>query len=135
MHNKTNLSYFCNAMKSAISFILSSIIFLASFQNSLFYVDYQINTEFYETYCINKQNPELDCNGKCQVKKATEQSQNPASQIKYAFELNILPSKPLETEIRNPFSLELKSKKFSYNPIFTLDGYTHILPDPPKNLA
>ena len=130
-----NLSYFCNAMKSAISFILSSILFLASFQNSLFYVDYQINTEFYETYCINKQKPELDCNGKCQVKKATEKSQNPASQIKYAFELNILPSKPLETEIRNPFSLELKSKKFSYNPIFTLDGYTHILPDPPKNLA
>ena len=130
-----NLSYFCNAMKSAISFILSSIIFLASFQNSLFYVDYQINTEFYETYCINKQKPELDCNGKCQVKKATEQSQNPTSQIKYAFELNILPSKPIETEIKNPFSLELKSKKFSYNHIFTLDGYTHILPDPPKNLA
>ncbi len=122
-------------MKSAISFILSSIIFLASFQNSLFYVDYQINTEFYETYCINKQKPELDCNGKCQVKKATEQSQNPASQIKYAFELNILPSKPIETEIKNPFSLELKTKKFSYNPIFTLDGYTHILPVPPKNLA
>ena len=122
-------------MKSAISFILSSIIFLASFQNSLFYVDYQINTEFYETYCINKQKPELDCNGKCQVKKATEQSQNPASQIKYAFELNILPSKPIETEIKNPFSLELKTKKFSYNQIFTLDGYTHILPDPPKNLA
>ncbi|WP_213197261.1 hypothetical protein [Cloacibacterium caeni] len=122
-------------MKSAISFILSSIIFLASFQNSLFYVDYQINTEFYETYCINKQKPELDCNGKCQVKKATEQSQNPASQIKYAFELNILPSKPIETEIKNPFSLELKTKKFSYNHIFTLDGYTHILPDPPKNLA
>lgn len=122
-------------MKSAISFILSSIIFLASFQNSLFYVDYQINTEFYETYCINKQKPELDCNGKCQVKKATEQSQNPVSQIKYAFELNILPSKPIETEIKNPFSLELKTKKFSYDHIFTLDGYTHILPDPPKNLA
>lgn len=135
MHNKTNLSYFCNAMKSAISFILSSIIFLASFQNSLFYVDYQINTEFYETYCINKQKPELDCNGKCQVKKATEQSQNPASQIKYAFELNILPCKPIEMEIKNPFSLELKTKKFSYDHIFTLDGYTHILPDPPKNLA
>jgi hypothetical protein len=31
--------------------------------------------------------------------------------------------------------LELKTKKFSYNPIFTLDGYTHILPDPPKNLG
>ena len=50
-------------MKSAISFILSSIIFLASFQNSLFYVDYQINTEFYETYCINKQKPELETCG------------------------------------------------------------------------
>jgi hypothetical protein len=51
-------------MKSAISFILSSIIFLASFQNSLFYVDYQINTEFYETYCINKQKPEYIVLGK-----------------------------------------------------------------------
>ena len=43
--------------------------------------------------------------------------------------------KPIETEIKNPFSLELKTKKFSYDHIFTLDGYTHILPDPPKNLA
>ena len=45
-------------------------------------------------------------------KESNGKSQNPASQIKYAFELNILPSKPIETEIKNPFLWNSKLKVF-----------------------
>ena len=83
-------------MKSIVTILLSSIIFLASFQNSLFYVDYQLNTDYYKALCINKQKPELNCNGKCQVKSQSEKENSPISEIKYAVEINILPSKNIE---------------------------------------
>lgn len=119
-------------MKSIVTFLLSSIIFLASFQNSLFYVDYQLNTDYYEALCINKQKPELNCNGKCQVKSQSEKENSPISEIKYAFELNILPTKPVEIEFSKPFEFKTTEKIVSINHTFTLDGYFIILPDPPQ---
>lgn len=122
-------------MKRVISLVLSFMIFLASFQNSLFYVDYQLNTEYYEAYCINKQKPELQCNGKCEVRNASNETNSPISEIKFAFELNILPSKPIEIVVKSPFEYQSENKIVSFNHIFTLDGYLHILPDPPQDLA
>lgn len=122
-------------MKSAISFILSSIIFLASFQNSLFYVDYQINTEFYETYCINKQKPELNCNGKCQVKSQSEKENSPISEIKYAFEINILPSKNIEIPKPKANFTEKHLINYKYSTENILKGFHKILPQPPQFLA
>lgn len=122
-------------MKRVISLVLSFMIFLASFQNSLFYVDYQLNTEYYEAYCINKQKPELHCNGKCEVRNASNETNSPISEIKFAFELNILPSKPIEIVVKSPFEYQSENKIVSFNHIFTLDGYLHILPDPPQDLA
>lgn len=122
-------------MKRVISLVLSFMIFLASFQNSLFYVDYQLNTEYYEAYCINKQKPELQCNGKCEVRNASNETNSPISEIKFAFELNILPSKPIEIVVKSPFEYQSENKIVSFKHIFTLDGYLHILPDPPQDLA
>src|SRR5699024_369871 len=41
------------------------------------YLSYFSNyTYFSEEVCINKLNPELDCNGKCQLKKMVEKQHN-----------------------------------------------------------
>jgi hypothetical protein len=132
---KNNYSIFVKFMKSIISLLLSTIIFLASFQNSLFYVDYQLNTAYYEALCINKQKPELQCNGKCQVKSQSEKESSPISEIKYSFELNILPSPAIELKLIKPFGFNTAKKIISPNPSFTLEGYGIILPDPPQNLG
>ena len=63
-------------MKSITTILLSVLLFGASFQNSLFMVDYAINQDFYEIHCINKAKPSLSCHGKCQLKKESEKTTN-----------------------------------------------------------
>ena len=122
-------------MKSFISILLSLIIFGASFQNSLYFIDYQINKDYYEALCINKQKPELDCYGKCQVKKEAQKEDSPISQIKYSFEVNILPAKSTEFIIKKPLFFVNKTKIVSINHNFTLDGYLKNGLQPPEILG
>ena len=122
-------------MKSIVTILLSSIIFLASFQNSLFYVDYQLNTDYYKALCINKQKPELNCNGKCQVKSQSEKENSPISEIKYAFELNILPAKNIEIPKAKANFSEKRLINYKYSTENILKGFHKILPQPPQFLA
>ena len=122
-------------MKSFISILLSLIIFGASFQNSLYFIDYQINKDYYEALCINKQKPELDCYGKCQVKKEAQKEDSPISNIKYSFEVNILPVKSTEFIIKKPLFFVNKTKIVSINHNFTLDGYLKNGLQPPEILG
>ena len=122
-------------MKSFISILLSLIIFGASFQNSLYFIDYQINKDYYEALCINKQKPELDRYGKCQVKKEAQKEDSPISQIKYSFEVNILPVKSTEFIIKKPLFFVNKTKIVSINHNFTLDGYLKNGLQPPEILG
>ena len=122
-------------MKFFISILLSVMIFGASFQNSLYFIDYQINKEYYKARCINKQKPELDCSGKCQVKKEAQKDESPISNIKYSFELQVLPAKNAEFIIKNPVVFSTKTKIVSINHTLTLDGYLKNGLQPPENLV
>lgn len=97
-------------MKAVFSLILSLIIFTASFQNSLFIIDYKMNKAYYEIHCMNKDKPEMDCHGKCQMKMESEKSSNPISQVKFTFEFNILPAKPLDVEFKKVEFISFKSE-------------------------
>lgn len=119
-------------MKSGISILLSFILFLASFQNSLFFIDYQLNKEYYKSVCVNKQRPELLCNGKCVVKKESEKENSPLSEIKYSFELNILPSTSPQVECIKTKRFKEQRKVFSELVHVTLEGYFAILKAPPQ---
>ena len=122
-------------MKVVISILLSIIVFGASFQNSLYFIDYLVNRDYYEAKCINKQKSELNCKGKCKVKSQSEKENYPVSEIRYAFELNILPTKSVEIEFSKPFEF-LKTEKIIYiKHTFTLEGHCYILPDPPQVLG
>ena len=122
-------------MKYYISILLSVIIFGASFQNSLYIIDYQINKDYYKALCINKQKPELDCNGKCQVKEETQKEESPISQIKYSFEINVIPARPAEIIIKCPSFFISKAKIVSINNKITLDGYLKNGFQPPELLG
>ena len=122
-------------MKFFISILLSLLIFGASFQNSLYFIDYQINKDYYLAKCINKQKPELDCSGKCQVKKEAQKEESPISQIKYSFEINVIPAKNTEFIIKNLVAFSTKTKIVSINHTLTLDGYLKNGLQPPENLV
>ena len=119
-------------MKSITTIILSIILFGASFQNSLFMIDYKINQDFYEIHCINKAKPEMDCHGKCQMKKESEKSTNPFNLVKYAFEFNILPAKPVEFLLKKENFAVSKAVNFTYRELSIPQVFLNILPHPPQ---
>ncbi|QDP85118.1 hypothetical protein FNJ88_05910 [Chryseobacterium sp. SNU WT5] len=119
-------------MKSILNIILSVIIFGASFQNSLFMIDYKINQDFYEIHCINKSKPQLDCHGKCQMKMESEKSTNPFNLVKYSFEFNILPTAPLSFFVKKQDLEGLHTFTFCYQDFFFPAIVLGILPHPPQ---
>lgn len=119
-------------MKAIFSIILSTIIFTASFQSSLLMIDYQINKNFYEIHCVNKAKPEMNCHGKCQMQKESEKSSNPFNLVKYSFEFNILPAKPLEFSFKNEGSFVDDSTIFNFRDATISDVFLDILPHPPQ---
>jgi hypothetical protein len=119
-------------MKFILTTLLSVIIFGASFQNSLFMIDYKINQDFYEIHCINKAKPEMECHGKCQMKKESEKSTNPFNLVKYSFEFNILPSAPIEYVSNLKTFVNSEPANFAYVEDRVSLVYLNILPDPPQ---
>lgn len=73
-------------MTKTISSIFIILYLVALLKPVSPYLEYAINKDFIATVlCINKDKPELKCNGKChltkQLKKATETDQNKAGLI------------------------------------------------------
>ena len=48
---------------------LSIALLAKTFPRSLILADYFLNTEEYAAFCINKEKPELKCNGTCQMEE------------------------------------------------------------------
>lgn len=119
-------------MRVIFSIILSTIIFTASFQNSLFMIDYEINRDFYEIHCINKAKPEMDCHGKCQMQRESEKTSNPFNLVKYSFEFNILPSTPAEFSCKKEEILVFNSTDFQFRDPNISEVFLDILPHPPQ---
>lgn len=74
LYNYKN-GYFCHVKTSAIlfSFILSTLILFNSLRVSFTYTYYELDpVGFIEKLCENKDKPELQCNGKCHLKKVSE---------------------------------------------------------------
>ena len=122
-------------MKVFSSSILSLIVLLASFQNSLVLLDYQINRSFYEERCVNKDKPEMCCHGKCQIKEKEETSKNaPETEaVKINYEFNFLPKK--HVDLPKPPVITVEKPKYSFLEENLSSGYFKILPHPPENLV
>ena len=119
-------------MKSITTILLSVLLFGASFQNSLFMVDYAINQDFYEIHCINKAKPALSCHGKCQLKKESEKTTNPFNLVKYSFEFNILPTAPIDYFIKKENFAHSRSSDFTYRELFIPIAFLTIPGQPPQ---
>jgi len=59
--------------KLIFSIAFSTLILYNSLRVSITYIYYNIDTDgFIEVFCENKDKPELECNGKCHLKKITK---------------------------------------------------------------
>lgn len=86
-------------MKRTVSFILSLLILLIAFQQTLLIVHYHLNRDFIEkAYCINKDKKEMDCHGKCHLKKNIEDTSHNSDKL-----LNL---KDIDIVLQQHFSFE-----------------------------
>ena len=86
-------------VKRTVSLILSFLILLIAFQQTLLIVHYHINRDFIEkAYCINKDKKEMDCHGKCHLKKSIEDTSKTSDKL-----LNL---KDIDLVLVQPFSFE-----------------------------
>lgn len=64
-------------MKKVFSITMIILFLLVSFQQALIIVHFKLNQQRIEQeFCINKSKPELQCHGKCHLKKDLENSEN-----------------------------------------------------------
>lgn len=101
--------------KSIILFFAVIICFQAVIQ-ALVMIDWKVNQDFITArYCVNKNKPELKCNGQCQLAKKLRKVEN---------EINLLDSKG-----KNQSKKEFKTKQAEFTllkpefPSISNDGY------------
>ena len=58
--------------KNIIIIVISSLLFTQTISRGIIIINYIQNTEFYLASCVNKDKPELACDGKCQVAEQME---------------------------------------------------------------
>jgi len=99
-----------------ISIILSSFILFNSLRISLNYAYYELDPiGFIEKLCENKDKPELQCNGKCHLKKVTEssskESKKPTRLIDFK-EILLYTEKPFEYSFNKTFNQKTISSEY-----------------------
>ena len=76
--------------RSLISSILLALMLFSQFYNSAVWLSYELNVEqITELFCVNKEKPDLMCNGKCYVKGELididifPQAESPVTEVSY----------------------------------------------------
>ena len=66
-HKDSKVNKKAHFFRALVSYLLSFILLVGTFPKSLVLLDYYLDTDAYAAYCINKDKPEMECNGMCQV--------------------------------------------------------------------
>ena len=87
-HSITKIDAIFDEMKFGsifLSILLSTLILFSTLRMTVTYAYYELDPiGFIEKLCENKDKPELECNGKCQLKKVAESStENQQTPTKY----------------------------------------------------
>lgn len=117
-------------MKTFCTYILLLALTLQSFYRSIIAIDYQIHLPDYIVQCINKNKPQLHCNGQCVLMKRIREKEKEEAKknvVVYEYSAHYIHKersvfaiyKPKEETEENLFSPYLIDYRFTYNdPIF-----------------
>lgn len=80
------------ALKTFISYLLISLFLFQAFEVGVVFVQFKLNQDYIaKVLCINKDKPELKCNGCCQLKKEIAEKEREHEKR----DKTILPDKPI----------------------------------------
>lgn len=127
--SQTNINFVIHQMSFFYSCILSFVILLLSFQNTLVLLDYYLNQERYELLCENQNRPYTQCHGKCLVKKESQKQEKLFQLLKINF--NFLPSSQvqIDTQYSHFFYFIVF---FVFKKLNVCNGYLTSLLKPPR---
>ncbi|MCB9226052.1 MAG: hypothetical protein R2836_07695 [Chitinophagales bacterium] len=121
-------------MKRALSIFFLSLFISANFYNVVVYIIYNANKSYItEVFCVNKDKPELKCNGKCHLAKSlaaaekekTEKETTPSLLVFAPFLISGVDSNYPNIEQQTKTYIVKKEKKL-------IDKYHFYILDPPK---
>ncbi|MFN3020709.1 hypothetical protein ACK1KB_06940 [Chryseobacterium sp. TY3] len=117
-------------MKLWFSIFYSSLILLCSSQSALLQLDYAINQDFYELHCENKDQPELDCHGKCQMSQTENPNIANSQLLKICFDYSFIGPKIINFEENFSFTLQNRDVNIFQNQIYISPSF-EIAEEPP----
>ena len=118
-----------------ILFTIVGSLFFFQLKSSFYVVIYSVNTEAYiEKYCVNKENPELQCMAKCHLDK------HMASEDKNEYLFNILDFdihffSTVIYNLEKKYTNYVSNKPYHYLNLFLYTIFLHIPSPPPKDMV
>ena len=99
-----NFTFYLYGVKRVFSFVFLLLFLSASLHHATLLGIYLLNQDFItETFCVNKDKPELSCNGKCHLKDMVAMAEdNQAANSQLSIEFTMLPVFFERTEVHMP---------------------------------
>ena len=123
-------------MKRLLSFILIFAYLTAAFQFTVPYLSYYTNYTYFATEaCINKHNPELECNGKCQLQKMVKNQHNKHDTTPDEAVMLVKNSSTIffvDSWVKPFFNTRAESRTFISEPIFGSQHNAQPVTPPPR---
>lgn len=95
-----------------ITYLLLSVMLIYTFSQTVIVTDYLINIEYItKVFCINKERPKMNCNGKCHLKKQLQKDEEKKSNtFKKGVEISLICESNTSNVIDEPVLLPLSDK-------------------------
>lgn len=118
--------------KSILSIVLLTAFLLQIFSTAIIYLDYYINQDYFaKVLCVNKDKPQLHCNGQCHLNAELEKDkkdQTPFSPVKVINKIQLFSE---NTEELCFISSSLLTEPITYYNSPLLDKHTPVVFHPP----
>lgn len=112
------------------SFLFSFIILLISSKNAVLLADYSLNRGYYESICENKNRPDMDCHGKCQMQKDAQKESSPINLNQFSLEFYPLNTSPDTLLPQHAGISELRARVADFCR-FSIPEISYTIPVPP----
>ncbi|MBI4931444.1 MAG: hypothetical protein HY841_11815 [Bacteroidetes bacterium] len=134
LSNIRTFVFVITVFKQIVSLILVSVFLLQTFSKVIIYTDYYINKDnIAKVLCINKDKPQMHCEGKCHLKKQLEEQdkeeQSPVNPVKEKNEIQLFSQNNSDIHL---FSPSVTNELISYYSFPLSDKHLLSVFHPPK---
>lgn len=123
-------------MRKVYSILLIILCLSAGFQQAIIIVHFKLNKkEITESFCINKDRPELQCQGNCYLKRKLQQTKNTEEAIaKNYHRVDMIPISLPELHVKD-YSTQPSIAYAVYTNIIYTDPYRKTPTSPPREIG